>query len=74
MQGTVDEACRGGLFRIKLTNGALVLAKVCGKMRTNNIRVLPGDAVLVELSLYDLSKGRITFRYKGTPPAMPAAE
>lgn len=70
MLGTVDEACRGGLFRVTLTeNGMQVLCKPCGKMRTNNIRILPGDPVLVELSLYDLTKGRITYRYKGQPPA-----
>lgn len=65
MEGTVAEACRGGLFRVNLdVNGHEVLAKVCGKMRQFNIRVLPGDKVTVELSPYDLTKGRITYRFK----------
>lgn len=62
--GKVTEACHGGLFRVELESGHEVLAKVCGKMRQFNIRVLPGDAVTVELSPYDLTKGRITYRFK----------
>lgn len=64
LEGTTDEALKGGHFRISLDNGASVLAHLSGKMRKNRIRVLPGDRVQVEVSAYDLTRGRITYRYK----------
>lgn len=60
--GTVVEACRGGMFRVNLGHGHEALAKPCGKMTQNRIRVAVGDQVTVELSPYDLSRGRITYR------------
>ena len=64
LEGRTDEALKGGVFRISLDNGHTVLGHLSGKMRKNRIRVLPGDRVQVELSPYDLSRARITFRYK----------
>ncbi len=64
MDGTVLDALPNALFNIELENGIKVLGHISGKMRTNYIRIVPGDRVLVELSPYDLSKGRITFRYR----------
>jgi translation initiation factor IF-1 len=61
-EGEVVEAFRNGLYRIALDNGHETLAYICGKMRRYRIRVLPGDRVTVELSAYDLDRGRITFR------------
>ena len=52
------------MFRVELTNGHVVLAHISGKMRQHYIRILPGDRVMVELSTYDLTRGRITYRYK----------
>jgi translation initiation factor IF-1 len=63
-EGHAEEALKGGHFRIVLDNGHLVLGHLSGKMRKNRIRVLPGDRVQVELSPYDLSKARITYRFK----------
>lgn len=63
-EGTVVEALPNAMFRVELENGHLVLAHVSGKMRMNFIRILPGDKVKLELSPYDLSRGRITFRVK----------
>lgn len=63
-EGTVVEALPNAMFRVRLENGHLVLAHVSGKMRMNFIRILPGDKVKLELSPYDLSRGRITFRVK----------
>jgi translation initiation factor IF-1 len=63
-EGQATEALKGGHFRIVLDNGHPVLGHLSGKMRKHHIRVLPGDRVQVELSPYDLSKARITFRYK----------
>lgn len=63
-EGTVIEALPNAMFRVQLENGHLVLAHVSGKMRMNFIRILPGDKVKLELSPYDLSRGRITFRVK----------
>lgn len=63
-EGTVVETLPNAMFRVELENGYKVLAHVCGKMRMNFIRILPGDKVKVELSPYDLSRGRITFRIK----------
>jgi len=64
VEGVVTEALPNASFRVELPNGHLVLAYVSGKIRLNFIRVLPGDRVLVELSPYDLSRGRITYRFK----------
>ncbi|MBI4199563.1 MAG: translation initiation factor IF-1 [Chloroflexi bacterium] len=64
VEGTVAEALPNAFFRVALANGHHVLAHISGKMRVHFIRVLPGDRVLVELSPYDLSRGRITFRFR----------
>ena len=64
MMGTVTEVLPNTTFRVKLENGHEVLAYVSGKMRKNYIRILPGDRVKVELSAYDLTRGRITYRYR----------
>jgi len=64
VEGTVDEALPNAMFRVTLDNGHKVLAHVSGKMRMHFIRILPGDKVKVELSPYDLSRGRITYRNK----------
>lgn len=64
VQGTVVEPLPNAKFRVELENGHKVLAHVSGKMRMNYIRILPGDKVTVELSPYDLSRGRITYRHK----------
>jgi len=64
VEGTVTESLRDASFRVELANGHQVLAYVSGKIRKNYIRVLPGDRVLVELSPYDLSRGRITYRFR----------
>jgi len=63
-EGRVIEALPNAMFKVKLENGHMVLAHVSGKMRMNFIRILPGDKVKLELSPYDLSRGRITFRVK----------
>ncbi|MBM3245801.1 MAG: translation initiation factor IF-1 [Candidatus Omnitrophica bacterium] len=63
-EGKVIEALPNAMFRVELENGHVVLAHVSGKMRMNFIRILPGDKVKLELSPYDLSRGRITFRVK----------
>jgi translation initiation factor IF-1 len=63
-EGTVVEALPNAMFRVELENQHLVLAHVSGKMRMHFIRILPGDKVTVELSPYDLTRGRITYRYK----------
>ncbi len=62
VEGTVVEALPNAMFRVELPNGHRVLAHVCGKMRMHFIRILPGDKVKVELSPYDVTRGRITFR------------
>jgi translation initiation factor IF-1 len=64
MEGTVVEPLPNAMFRVELENGHKVLAHISGKMRMHYIRILPGDKVVVELSPYDLSRGRITYRYK----------
>jgi len=64
IEGTVAEALPNAMFRVELTNGHKVLAHISGKMRKNYIRILPGDRVIVELSPYDLTRGRIIYRYK----------
>ena len=64
VEGKVTEALPNAIFRIELANGHKVLAHVSGKIRMHFIRVIPGDRVLVELSPYDLTRGRITYRFK----------
>src|SRR5579875_1838684 len=64
VEGTVVESLPNAFFRVELNNGHKVLAHISGKMRTNYIRILPDDRVVVELSPYDLSRGRIVYRYK----------
>jgi translation initiation factor IF-1 len=64
VEGTVTEALPNTQFRVELENGHKVLAHISGKMRMNYIRILPGDRVKVELSPYDLSRGRITYRFR----------
>ncbi len=64
VEGTVSEPLPNAMFRVDLDNGYRVLAHISGKMRMHYIRILPGDRVLVELSPYDLSRGRIVYRYK----------
>ena len=64
VEGRTEEALKGGRFRISLENGHDVLGHLSGKMRRNHIRILPGDRVQVELTPYDISRGRITYRYK----------
>jgi translation initiation factor IF-1 len=65
VEGVVVEPLPNAMFRVQLNNGAKVLAHISGKMRMHYIRILPGDKVTVELSPYDLSRGRITYREKG---------
>jgi translation initiation factor IF-1 len=64
MEGTIMEAFPGGQFKVKIDNGHEILGYVSGKMRKNYIRVLLGDRVTLEVSPYDLERGRITFRHK----------
>jgi translation initiation factor IF-1 len=64
VEGVVNEALPNAMFRVELPNGHKVLAHVSGKIRMNFIRILPGDKVSVELSPYDLTRGRIKYRYK----------
>ncbi|HUI07479.1 MAG TPA: translation initiation factor IF-1 [Verrucomicrobiae bacterium] len=64
VEGTVVELLPNTMFRVELPNGHRVLAHISGKMRLHFIRLLPGDKVMIEMSPYDLSKGRITFRQK----------
>ncbi len=64
VEGEVAEALPSTMFRINVESGNSVLATLSGKMRKNHIRILPGDRVKVELSAYDLSRGRITYRYR----------
>jgi len=64
LDGIIDEALSNAMFRVRLENDHLIVATISGKMRMNYIRILPGDKVAVEMSPYDLSRGRITYRYK----------
>ena len=64
VEGTVVEPLPNAMFRVELENGHKVLAHISGKMRMHYIRILPGDRVLVELSPYDLQRGRIVYRYR----------
>lgn len=73
IEGTVIDALPNTMFRVQLENGHIVLAHISGKMRKNYIRILKGDKVTVELTPYDLTKGRITFRHKEGGPRPQAA-
>ena len=64
MEGTITEPLPNAMFRVQLENGHEVLAHISGRTRMNYIRILKGDRVLVELSPYDLTRGRITYRYR----------
>lgn len=64
VEGKVMECLPNAMFRVELPNGREVLAHISGKMRLHYIKILPGDTVVVELSPYDLSRGRVTYRYK----------
>ncbi len=64
VEAVVVETLPNAMFRVKLENGVVILAHVSGKIRMNYIRILPGDKVTVQISPYDLTRGRITFRYK----------
>jgi len=63
-EGTIIEALSNAMFRVELDNGHVIIAHISGKMRMHYIRILPGDRVRVEMSPYDLTKGRISYRYK----------
>jgi len=65
VEGTIIEPLPNAMFRVELANGHKVLAHISGKMRMHYIKILPGDQVTVELSPYDLTRGRVTFRSKG---------
>ena len=62
--GVIEEALSNAMFRVKLENDHLIVATISGKMRMHYVRILPGDKVAVEMSPYDLTRGRITYRYK----------
>ncbi len=63
-EGVIVETLPNAMFKVELENGHVILAHISGKMRMNYIKILPGDRVKVEMSPYDLTKGRISFRYK----------
>ena len=62
--GTIAEALSNAMFRVELENGHMIIAHISGKMRMHYIKILPGDKVKLEMSPYDLTKGRIVYRYK----------
>ena len=64
VDGTITEALSNAMFRVQLESGHVIIAHISGKMRQHYIKILPGDRVKVEMSPYDLTKGRISFRYK----------
>lgn len=64
VEGTILEALPNAMFQVKLTNDHVILAHISGKIRMNFIKILPGDKVTVELTPYDLNRGRITYRFK----------
>ncbi|MGW4897734.1 translation initiation factor IF-1 [Kitasatospora sp. NPDC004240] len=64
VEGTVTECLRNATFKVELQNGHMVLAHISGKIRKNRIKILPSDRVVVELSPYDLTRGRIRYRYR----------
>ena len=63
-EGVIIETLPNAMFKVELENGHVIIAHISGKMRMNYIKILPGDRVMVEMSPYDLTKGRISFRYK----------
>ena len=63
-EGVIVETLPNAMFKVELENGHVIIAHISGKMRMNYIKILPGDRIKVEMSPYDLSKGRISFRYK----------
>ena len=69
LEGVVTEALPNAMFRVELSNGHKILAHISGKLRMHYIRIIPGDKVTIEMSPYDLSKGRITWRTKSTAPS-----
>jgi translation initiation factor IF-1 len=73
MEGVVNEVLPDTRFRVELENGHAIIAHMSGKMRKHRIRILAGDKVSIELTPYDLSKGRITFRHKDERPAVSPA-
>lgn len=64
LEGTVEESLSNGIFKVKLENDHIITAVISGRMRMNFIRIMPGDKVKVEMTPYDLTKGRITYRHK----------
>lgn len=64
VEGTILESLTNAMFQVKLENGHVILAHISGKIRMNFIKILPGDRVTVELTPYDLNRGRITYRFK----------
>lgn len=64
VEGTILESLSNAMFQVKLENGHVILAHISGKIRMNFIKILPGDRVTVELTPYDLNRGRITYRFK----------
>ncbi len=64
IEGVIEDTLPNAMFKVKLANGHVIIAHVSGKIRMNYIRILPGDKVTVEISPYDLTRGRITFRHK----------
>ena len=66
MKGTVEQALSNGMFRVQLENGFIILAHISGRIRRNFIKILMGDKVLIELSPYDLTRGRIIYRFRDT--------
>ena len=64
VEGTILEALPNAMFQVQLVNGHVILAHISGKIRMNFIKILPGDKVTVDLTPYDLNRGRITYRYK----------
>ena len=64
LDGTIIESLSNAMFRVELENGVQIIAHISGKMRMHYIKILPGDKVTVELSVYDLNRGRITYRFK----------
>jgi len=64
LDGTIVESLGNAMFRVELENGHVIIAHISGKMRMHYIKILPGDKVKLEMSPYDLTKGRITYRYK----------
>jgi translation initiation factor IF-1 len=72
VQGTVLETLPNAMFRVEMENGHKILAHISGKMRMHFIKILPGDKVTVELTPYDLTRGRITYRFKKIPSGVKA--